>query len=89
MPATETRPARATALAVDVYDDLFGLGCRLARSGHPRVVPERFDAAEGKAILAGKRSLDDLSQYVLKRGLDPQPKSGKQEQLERLINDYI
>ena len=44
---------------------------------------------EGRAILAGKRSLDDLSDYVLKRNLEPQPKSGKQEYLEALINRYI
>ena len=44
---------------------------------------------EGKAILAGKRSLDDLADYVLKKNLDPQPKSGKQEYLEALINDYL
>jgi xylose isomerase len=47
-----------------------------------------WDGKEGKAILAGKRTLDDLSASVLKRKLDPQPKSGKQEHLERLINDY-
>ncbi|MEP0323912.1 xylose isomerase [Bauldia litoralis] len=55
-------------------------------------VAERYagwDTREGKAILAGKRSLDDLSKSVLKKGLDPQPKSGKQEHLERLLNDYI
>jgi xylose isomerase len=44
---------------------------------------------EGKAILAGKRSLDDLSEYVLKRNLEPKPRSGRQEHLERLINDYL
>ena len=47
----------------------------------------RLGRAEGKAILAGKRSLDDLSDHVLKRDLEPQPKSGKQEYLERLINE--
>ncbi|MEQ9688130.1 MAG: xylose isomerase [Bauldia litoralis] len=55
-------------------------------------VAERYagwDSREGKAILAGKRSLEDLSKSVLKKGLDPQPKSGKQEHLERLLNDYI
>ena len=41
------------------------------------------------AILAGKRSLDDLSASVLKKGVEPQPKSGKQEYLERLLNDYL
>ena len=55
-------------------------------------VSERYagwDGKEGKAILAGKRSLDDLSNFVLSRALDPQPKSGKQEHLERLLNDYL
>jgi len=44
---------------------------------------------EGRAILAGKRSLADLSDYVLKRDLEPQPQSGKQEYLEGLINRYL
>jgi xylose isomerase len=44
---------------------------------------------EGKAILAGKRSLDDLSDYALRKKLDPQPRSGKQEHLERLLNEYL
>jgi xylose isomerase len=48
-----------------------------------------WDGEEGKAILAGKRSLDDLANGVLSRGLDPQPRSGKQEHLERLINEYF
>jgi xylose isomerase len=48
-----------------------------------------WDGAEGKAILAGKRSLDDLAQYVHDRDLEPQPRSGKQEYLERILNDYL
>jgi len=55
-------------------------------------VNERYagwDGREGKAILAGRRSLDDLANYVLNRNLEPQPKSGKQEYLERLINEYL
>ena len=48
-----------------------------------------WNGREGKAILAGKRSLDDLSDYVLKRGIEPQPKSGKQEYLEGLLNRYL
>ena len=48
-----------------------------------------WDSKEGKAILAGKRSLDDLSNYVLNRKVEPQPKSGKQEYLETLINSYL
>ena len=55
-------------------------------------VAERYagwNGKEGRAILAGKRSLDDLSAYVLKNKIEPQPRSGKQEHLERLINSYI
>jgi len=55
-------------------------------------VAERYagwSSKEGRAILAGKRSLDDLSTYVLKNDIEPQPRSGKQEHLERLINSYI
>ncbi|HZP20888.1 MAG TPA: xylose isomerase [Bauldia sp.] len=48
-----------------------------------------WNGKEGKAILAGKRSLDDLSNYVLNRNIEPKPKSGRQEYLERLINDYL
>jgi xylose isomerase len=48
-----------------------------------------WNSKEGKAILAGKRSLDDLSAYVLKQKIEPQPKSGKQEYLEELLNRYI
>lgn len=55
-------------------------------------VTERYagwDKREGRAILAGKRSLDDLSKRVLDKRIEPQPRSGKQEHLERLINSYI
>jgi xylose isomerase len=56
-----------------------------------RFVDERYsgwDGAEGKAILAGKRSLEDLAAAVEKRSLDPQPKSGRQEYLEGLVNRF-
>jgi xylose isomerase len=48
-----------------------------------------WNGDEGKAILAGKRSLDDLAKRVLDSDLEPEPRSGKQEYLERLVNDYI
>ncbi|MQT11812.1 xylose isomerase [Segnochrobactrum spirostomi] len=47
-----------------------------------------WDGAEGKAILAGERSLDDLAAYVETNGVNPQPRSGRQEYLETLLNDY-
>lgn len=40
----------------------------------------------GQEILAGRKSLDDLSAHVLETGLDPEPVSGRQEMLENLVN---
>ena len=48
-----------------------------------------WKSKEGRAILAGKRSLDDMAAYVHKKDLEPQPVSGKQEYLESLINSYL
>jgi xylose isomerase len=42
----------------------------------------------GKDILAGKKSLDDLAEYVAGKKLNPQPKSGRQEYLENLVNRF-
>jgi xylose isomerase len=48
-----------------------------------------WDSDSAKGILAGKSSLDDLSKSVLDRGVEPEPRSGKQEYLEQLINEYL
>jgi xylose isomerase len=45
--------------------------------------------AEGRAILAGQRSLADLADRALASGIDPQPRSGRQEYLESLVNRYV
>jgi xylose isomerase len=45
--------------------------------------------AEGRAILAGQRSLADLADRALGSGFDPQPRSGRQEYLESLVNRYV
>ena len=45
--------------------------------------------AEGRAILAGQRSLAELADRALAGGLDPQPRSGRQEYLESLVNRYV
>ena len=47
-----------------------------------------WDGAMGKDILAGKRSLDDLAKLVADKGIEPQPRSGKQEYLENLVNRF-
>lgn len=53
---------------------------------------ERYDGwagAEGLAILAGQRSLADLADRALQPGFDPQPRSGRQEYLESLVNRHV
>ena len=55
-------------------------------------VDERYagwSGAFGRDILAGSKSLEDLSVDVLGKGLDPQPRSGQQERLENLVNSYL
>lgn len=48
-----------------------------------------WEDKEGKAILKGKRTLEDMAERVEKKKLDPQPVSGKQEYLERLVSLYL
>jgi xylose isomerase len=48
-----------------------------------------WDGAEGQAILAGQRSLAALADRALASGLDPQPRSGRQEYLEGTVNRYL
>jgi xylose isomerase len=48
-----------------------------------------WNSAEGKAILSGERSLDDLAARVAKDNVNPQPRSGQQEYLENLINRFV
>ena len=74
--------ARALLAAVDMLD-------AEALTGP---VAERYAGwadSEGQAIMAGKRSLADLSDRALASGFDPQPRSGRQEYLESLVNRYV
>ena len=48
-----------------------------------------WDGKLGKGILSGKQSLDDLARLVAAADLEPQPRSGRQEQLEALVNTYL
>jgi xylose isomerase len=48
-----------------------------------------WSGPEGRAILAGERSLAELADRALASGLDPQPRSGRQEYLESLVNRYV
>ncbi len=55
-------------------------------------IEERYagwKGAEGKAILSGKRTLEDLSDRVINKKIEPQPRSGRQEYLENVVNRYV
>ena len=55
-------------------------------------VQERYSGWQqpwGQDILAGKVSLQDLSDHVLAADRDVQPVSGRQEALENLVNRYL
>jgi xylose isomerase len=74
--------ARALLIAEKMIDD-----GKLAKR-----IEERYAGWEGRLgrdILAGRQSLAQLAARVEKSGLDPQPRSGKQERLEALVNSYI
>jgi xylose isomerase len=43
----------------------------------------------GERIAGGKISLAELSDLVLDKGLEPKPRSGRQEALENLVNRYV
>lgn len=48
-----------------------------------------WDEKEAKAMLTGKRSLEQIAARVEKQNLNPQPKSGQQEYLENLVNRFV
>jgi xylose isomerase len=47
-----------------------------------------WDSAAAKAMLESE-TLDEIAARVVATGLDPQPRSGRQERLENLINSYL
>jgi len=59
---------------------------------YDKAVDERYAgwrAPEGQKILQGARSLADLAAQVEREKLNPQPRSGRQEYLENLINRFV
>lgn len=63
----------------------------LQKSEYKKIRAERyasFDGGKGKEFEGGKLSLEDLRAFAVENG-EPAVKSGKQEYLENLINNYI
>jgi xylose isomerase len=59
---------------------------------YDRVVEERYagwQTTEAKAMLSGKRSLEQIAARVEKQKINPQPRSGQQEYLENLVNRFV
>jgi len=55
-------------------------------------VSERYagwDGGLGTDIMAGRLSLADLSDRVVEGAIEPEPRSGRQEMLENLVNRYL
>ncbi|GAA4463124.1 xylose isomerase [Nibrella saemangeumensis] len=77
---------------MDAFARAFIVADRLLReSDYLKFRAERyasFDNGQGKAFEAGNLSLEDLRAYTLENG-EPPMRSGKQEWLESLINQYI
>ncbi len=48
-----------------------------------------WDTEFGRGVLAGEHTLADLHRLVDESNLDPAPRSGRQEELENLVNRYI
>ena len=78
---------------LDVCAQALGAAARLIEDGkYDRFLAERYagwDAPGSKAMLAGKLSLEEIAGRVAREALDPQPKSGRQEFLENLLNRYV
>jgi xylose isomerase len=73
--------ARALLVAEKIVSD-----GKLGQAVQERYAGWRTELGEG--IASGKLSLADLSELVLRQGIDPKPRSGRQEALENLVNRY-
>ncbi len=73
--------ARGLLIARKIIDDgVFDAFIRQRYAG--------FDAPFGKQLLDGKLTLEDAEQWILNNGA-PELKSGRQEMLESIFNDYL
>jgi xylose isomerase len=83
----------AHAEAMDLCARALLIAEKMIRDGkldaHLKARYDGWNGKLGKDILAGKQSLDDLAALVDKKGFNPQPRSGRQEWLEALVNHYI
>jgi xylose isomerase len=48
-----------------------------------------WNSAEAQAMLSGKRTLEEIAGRVVAEKIEPQPRSGRQEYLENIVNRYV
>lgn len=48
-----------------------------------------WDSVEGQKLARGEYSLEQIAEWVEAKDINPQPKSGKQELLENIVNRYV
>jgi xylose isomerase len=48
-----------------------------------------WNSPEAQAMLSGERSLEEIAERVVREHIEPQPRSGKQELLENIVNRYV
>lgn len=48
-----------------------------------------WSSAEAQAMATGARTLEQISERVLSQGIEPEPRSGRQEWLENIVNRYV
>ncbi|HMM63954.1 MAG TPA: xylose isomerase [Mesorhizobium sp.] len=48
-----------------------------------------WNAAEAQAMFSGKRTLEQVAERVVREGIEPEPRSGRQEYLENIVNRYV
>jgi xylose isomerase len=50
---------------------------------------EGWDTPVARKMAQGEMGLEQIADYVKKNRIDPQPRSGRQERLESILNDYL
>jgi xylose isomerase len=79
--------------AVDLCAHGFLLAAQVVEDGrYEKIVTERYAGwrePEAQSMLSGALSLEQIADRAEKKNIDPQPRSGRQEQLENLISRAI
>ena len=75
--------------ATDLCARAFLLAAKLIEDGeYDKLIADRYadwKAPEAQAMLQGQRSLDQIASATEASGIDPQPRSGRQERIENLL----